>query len=233
VALESYLLRRAVCNLTTKNYNRIFLGLARIVQEKTLTSEDITSYFARLTGESGEWPTDEKFFKAWQNNPSYDYLGNSKIVYILLRLNDSYSNDKTEGISITRPLTVEHIMPQQWQDHWPLPDGSRGLTWEEMLNREEGDSLVDATRRRDSIIQTLGNLTILAQPLNTAVSNSAWADKKLELQKSSLLPINLQLQSYEKWDEEAIDRRGKELFDRARSIWPGPPSAPLAARPVL
>jgi hypothetical protein len=224
VALESYLLRRAICNFTTKNYNRIFLGLARFVQQNTPTSEKIASYLAGLTGESGAWPTDEMFFKAWQNNPS-DSLGNRKIVYILLRVNDSYLTGKTERISISSQLTVEHIMPQRWQDHWPLPDGSKGLTFEEMLNRKEGDPLVDATRRRDSIVQTLGNITILTQPLNTAVSNSAWADKKPELLKSSLLPINLQLQSYYKWDEEAIHHRGKELFERARSIWP--------TRPVL
>jgi hypothetical protein len=32
--LESYLLRRAVCNLGTKNYNGIFLGLARNLRKE-------------------------------------------------------------------------------------------------------------------------------------------------------------------------------------------------------
>jgi hypothetical protein len=39
---------------------------------------------------------------------------------------------------------------------------------------------------------------------------------------SSLLPINQRLHSFDKWDEEAIERRGKELFERALLIWPAP-----------
>jgi hypothetical protein len=40
--------------------------------------------------------------------------------------------------------------------------------------------------------------------------------------KSSLLPINQQLISYDTWNEEIISRRGEELFERAKSIWCAP-----------
>jgi uncharacterized protein with ParB-like and HNH nuclease domain len=225
IILESYLVRRAVCNFTTKNYNRIFLTLTRFLQENAPTPENITGHLSGLSGESAEWPTDEIFIKAWQTKPAYELLEKSRIVYILRRLNDSYFTGKTEQISIESPLTIEHIMPQQWTDNWPLQDGSKGLTWEELLDSKEGDPLVDATRRRDSVIQTLGNLTLLTQPLNSAVSNSAWADKKPQLLQSSVLLINQQLHACEKWDEETIEFRGKELFERAKSIWPAPSSS--------
>jgi HAD superfamily phosphoserine phosphatase-like hydrolase len=219
IILESYLLRRTICGFTAKNYNHIFLGLTRFLQEKTPTPNEIHKYLAGLSGESAEWPTDEAFLKAWQINPTY-YIGNSKTVYILRRLSDSYLTSKSEDISITGQLSVEHIMPQQWQNNWPLPDGSKGLTWTELNDEKEGDQIADATRKRDVIIQTLGNLTILTQPLNSAVSNAAWINKKPKLLESSLLPINLQLNSYTKWDEESIQLRSKELFERAKLIWP-------------
>jgi hypothetical protein len=82
--------------------------------------------------------------------------------------------------------------------------------------------LAEASGRRNSILHTLGNLTIITQPLNSAVSNSAWKDKKPQMLKSSLLPINQQLISYDTWNEEIISRRGEELFERAKSIWCAP-----------
>lgn len=226
VMLESYILRRAVCNFTTKNYNRIFLGLTRSLQQeiskgRSLTPENVRNYLANLTGESVEWPKNEVFFDAWQNKPAY-LLGNSKLVYILQRLNGIYFTGKNENITIDGPLTIEHIMPQKWRDNWPLPDGSKGLTFTELLERKEGDPLVDLTNRRNAVLQTIGNLTILTQPLNAAVSNSAWEHKKPELLQASLLPINQQLHAYDKWDEETIEKRGKEFFEKVKEIWPEP-----------
>jgi len=220
--LESYLLRRAVCGFTTKGYNRIFLSLVRFLQQNAPTPENIRGFLSGLSGQSAEWPTDEEFFKAWQTRSTYGTLENSRIVHILQHLSDSYLSSKTEQISIDSPLTIEHIMPQGWLQNWPLPDGSKGMTLQELWQSEAGNSIADATQRRDSVLQTLGNLTILTQPLNSAVSNSAWKDKKPQLLQSSLLPINQQLFAFETWDETAIESRGKELFERAKSIWPAP-----------
>jgi len=220
--LESYLLRRAVCNLTTKNYNRNFLALTRFLQQNGPSPGHVREYLSGLSGESTEWPTDDAFFKAWQTNPVYELLGNSKMVHILKRLSDSYLSNKTEHLSIANPLTIEHILPQAWLDNWPLPDGSKGLTVQDLLESKEGDARAEATTRRNSVLHTVGNLTILTQPLNSAVSNSAWPVKKPQLLQASLLPINQQLHQYETWDEGAIERRGKELFERAKVIWPAP-----------
>ena len=219
VTIESYIVRRAVCGLTTKNLNRVFFGLARDVQKNTPTPDSVQAYFSGLSGESVEWPTDEKFFKAWLTNSNYAPI---RTVYVLKRVNDTYTSSKTEEITITSPLTVEHIMPQQWIDYWPLPDGSRGLTWQELYERKEGDPTADATRRRESLIQTFGNLTLVTQGFNSSVSNDPWTTKKPALLKASLLPINLRLQSYDVWNEETIQQRGRELYEHAKGIWPGP-----------
>jgi hypothetical protein len=141
---------------------------------------------------------------------------------LLRRLNDTYLGSKSEDISINSPLTVEHILPQSWLDHWPLPDGSNGLTWQERLDAKADDPRAKATRRRDIIVQSFGNLTIVTQALNSSISNSAWKTKKPALLTASLLPINQKLQTIETWDEAAIEQRSKELFERALRIWPGP-----------
>ncbi len=221
--LESYLLRRAVCGFTTKSYNRTFANLTRHLQEKGVTLENIRDYLSGLSGESGEWPVDEVFLQKWQNNHAYYTLARSnRIVYILKRISDAYFSDKTERISVDSQLTIEHIMPQSWIENWPLPDGSKGLTWEEISKLDSEDPRIIVNKQRDSILQTLGNLTILTQPLNSAVSNSAWEIKKPQLLQSSLLPINQQLYSVNVWDEKAIANRGKETFERAKLIWLAP-----------
>jgi hypothetical protein len=51
-----------------------------------------------------------------------------------------------------------------------------------------------------------------------------WTEKEPELMRLSLLPINLQLHNVSAWDEGAIEIRGKELFERALSVWPAPES---------
>lgn len=223
--LESYLLRRAVCGLPTKNYNRVFLQLTRSLQEKAPTAVAVKEQLSKLTGESAMWPKDELFWVAWSEKHAYQTLNNPKIVHILRRLSDSYLEAKTERLTIEGQLTVEHILPQNWYENWPLEDGSRWLSRDEWYAADLDDPRDAQTHRRNEFLQTFGNLTIITQPLNSSVSNSAWTTKKPELLKASLLPINQQLHGVEIWDEKAIDNRGRELFERALTIWSGPGQA--------
>lgn len=64
--LESYLLRRALCGLTTKNYNRVFLALTRTLRRDGATPENLTKQLADLNGDSTEWPSNETFGEAWR-----------------------------------------------------------------------------------------------------------------------------------------------------------------------
>jgi len=96
------------------------------------------------------------------------------------------------------------------------------MNWQEMQSASEDDPRNVATRRRDALVHTLGNLTLLTRPLNSAVSNGPWSDKRAQILKYSLLPINRHLDAAETWDEETILARGRELFDYAHAIWSRP-----------
>jgi len=222
MVIESYLLRRAVCGYTTKGYNRVFLSMIRFLQENGINLDIVNKYLSELKGESTEWPPDEDFRNAWHSRHAYQSLNNEKIVYILRRLDETFLSSKHEIISIEGPLSVEHILPQGWINNWPLPDGSQGMTYQELWNAQPGDGRAEATRRRNSLLQTFGNLTILTQPLNSSLSNSAWDIKKPELLRSSLLPINQFLHNVNTWDEPAIENRSNQLFEKVLEIWPGP-----------
>jgi len=220
ITIESYLVRRAVCGLTTKNYNRIFLSLTRNLKRDGVTQENLVKQLSEQTGDSGLWPSDDAFMEAWYTRHAYETLNNSKIVHLLKRLNETYVDGKMEELNIDCDLTVEHIMPQQWIENWPLPDGSKGMTYIELFNADKTDPRVKATMERTAALHTIGNLTILTQPLNSAVKNYAWGKKKPELLRYSLLPINQQLHAVDVWDETAIATRCEDLLQRALKLWP-------------
>jgi uncharacterized protein with ParB-like and HNH nuclease domain len=223
ISIESYLLRRSVCGITTKNYNRIFLGLTKYLREKGINAGNVRQYLSQLNGESVEWPMDDKFKEAWQNRHIFQTLYNSdRIGFILQRLNEKLYGHKMEKISVEGYLTIEHIMPQNWIKNWPLPDGSNGIESAELFETQPGDKRAEATRVRNEALQTVGNLTILTQCLNSSLSNSAWNIKKPELLRLSLLPINQMLVDYDHWDEKTIETRSLRLFEKAIDIWPSP-----------
>lgn len=220
--LESYLLRRTVVGWTTKAYNRVFLDLTKKMRNSASTPANLKSAIAALTGESSAWPTDDVFSLAFRDGAAYLDLNNAKLVHILWRLSSDHLVKQNEHITIESPLTIEHILPRSWREHWLLANGTKGMTEQEMQDAKADDPRLEATLRRDRMLQTLGNLTILTQGLNSSVSNSAWDDKKPELLNYSLLPINQQLHEFKTWDEDAIHQRGKQLFEKARKLWPGP-----------
>lgn len=218
--LESYLVRRAVCALTTKNYNRVFLNLTRNLRRDGVTAANLKRHLLEMTGESTEWPTDATFAERWKNAPAYHVLNNPKMTHVLKRLSDTFIDAKMEAVTLETALSVEHVLPQSWREHWPLPDGSIGLTIEELAAASDDDTRATATRIRDAALQTIGNLTIITQGLNSTTSNDPWSGKKPKLLLHAVLPINQDFHRWDTWDESTIAARSESLFQRALKIWP-------------
>lgn len=217
--IESYLLRRAVCGLPTKNYNRIFLQLTRNIRREGASAAVLKQQLLALTGESGEWPSDSMFKERWRTGDAYHTLGSAKLGHILKRISDRMISAKMEDITVESPLTVEHIMPQSWQQHWPFASGEHGLVDEQLEKVADDDPRLQPTLIRNAAVQTMGNLTIITQRLNSSNSNVAWAEKRQDLLMHALLPINRDLQKYDAWDESSITTRGEALLEHALKIW--------------
>ena len=122
-------------------------------------------------------------------------------------------------------LSVEHILPSDWEDHWPLPDGAQP-THEETLQAyyitEENETRVGQIVRRRRLLNTFGNLTLLTKPLNSSVSNGPFSKKREALKDRSLLVMNREITKETYWDEDQIEERGHKLFEVARDLWPYP-----------
>ena len=219
--IESYLIRRAVAGLTTKNYNRLFLQATRALQQSEFTARALAEQLGSASGDSTGWPGDEEFREAWMNHHIYRVMNNPRLVHVLKRLSDAFLDNKSERVTVEGPLTVEHLLPQSWVDHWPLQGGSRGMTAGELDSAGGDDPRAEATRKRNQVLHTIGNLTILPPGTNSWLSNAPWQEKKPQILSKSLLPINPgSLYDAQTWDEDAIEERGRVLFEKALGIWP-------------
>lgn len=222
--LESFLVRRAVCGLTNKNYNRLFLQIIEQIRgepdqpgalEAALlkAGEDVPTAF---------WPDDAAFGAAWESKSIYSEMSSSRIQFILTRVEAALRTAKNEDFTLKSALTVEHIMPVSWGANWPLRDGRVA---EDLLAQLTDDSLNAAAVLRDRAVHGFGNLTLLTQALNSSVSNGAWANKRAEILKHSALAISRGLMDAETWDEESIANRSRALLAAALTVWRHPKHA--------
>ncbi len=211
--LESFLMRRLICNLTPKNYNRLFLDLLKAVDKEGRVS--VTSVEAQLgkgRGESTRFPDNQEVMTAVCEQPMYGRLAQFKVRVILEALDLHAHTSKTEDIPLQPGLTIEHVMPQTWATVWPLDP------------EDTIDPVVEqkATSRRNVMLNTLGNLTLITNSLNPALSNSNWSTKRPELLKFTKLNLNQYFHGPEAdtWNEGAIRSRSEHLFQHLLEIWP-------------
>lgn len=220
--LESYIVRRAVCGLTTKNYNRVFLTTLTKLAKKGFFRDNLREALAEQKGESVVWPADSEFKSAWLDKSPYEQLGPARTQYVLREIERRIHDVRAERIEILSKLTVEHVLPDEWIENWPLANGNRGATFYEQFDKTRSEEDIAASQSRDRLKHSFGNLTLLTQPLNSSVSNSAFGDKKAEILKSSALAMNRYFQDVDEWNEVQIRERGMRLFDIAKQIWPHP-----------
>jgi uncharacterized protein with ParB-like and HNH nuclease domain len=220
--LESYIVRRAVCGLTTKNYNRVFLTVLTKLAKKGFSRDSLRDALAEQQGESVVWPANSEFRSAWLDKSVYEQMGPARTQYVLRELERRIHDARAERIEILSKLTVEHILPDEWIENWPLANGSQGATLFEQFDKTRSEEDIEASQLRDRLKNSFGNLTLLTQPLNSSVSNSAFRVKKPEILRSSALAMNRYFQDVDDWGEVRIRERGARLCDLAKEIWPHP-----------
>ena len=215
IAVESFLVRRMVCRMTTKNYNRLFLDLlSEMTNQRRFSYDAVRSFLSAQTADANRWPSDAEFRDAWLNMPIYHAITRPRLRMILTALDEGLHCSMTESYRLLATnLTVEHLMPQLWKDHWPLVSVA-DETYEDKIEKQA---------RRDRAIQTIGNLLCLTKSLNPYVSNGPFERKKEAILKHSAINLNrIWLENAVQWDESSIRERSEALFDVALRIWPGP-----------
>jgi hypothetical protein len=164
------------------------------------------------TGDTTRWPSDQDLTDFYMNNDAYYRIQVARLTMALGAVERSLYTNKTDILGVPRTLSVEHIIPQKWEAHWPLRPAK--TVEQEEAHQEE----------RLKAIHRLGNLTIVTKPLNSGLSNDTWEKKQKGLNEHSKLLLNSRLiTDYPKtFDEAGVQKRTKWLAERFCHIWAGP-----------
>ena len=210
--VESFLVRRMIAGVPTNNINRILNAVPRELAKTNAVAEGLREY---LSGTRRFWPGDAEIREAIRSKPFYWSGRGPQRSYVLRRLEESY--EAPEPVDWARAkTTVEHLMPQKLTDAWRAD-----------LSAEAEAAGLTVSELHDSLVHTLGNLTLTA--LNGPLGNHPF-DRKKEILHAGALAMNREVIEAPRWGAAEIRARADRLADRVLRIWPGPSRAESAAR---
>jgi uncharacterized protein with ParB-like and HNH nuclease domain len=212
--LESFMVRRFMCDLTPKNYNKFFLSVLSKAKaahaKRDCVGVAIRSELMRSNLVTTSWPTDKQFKEGWMWKRLYVRSRPDRSAMVLKALQSEMRTNKNEHLQLIGNLSVEHLLPQNGSlENYPYADADL----DDDYSQEE---------YRADCLHTVGNLTLLTGPLNASASNGPFPEKVVKICEDSDLRLNAWLRTDppKNWDELSIEKRSKKLFKIAKKIWP-------------
>jgi len=195
--VESYVFRRAICDIPTNSLRQTFATFMRQVKKDRYV-ESVKAVFLLLPSYR-RFPHDEEFIRQIQVRNLYNFNRRS---YWLRRFEN---HGRKERVPV-QDYTIEHIMPQ---------NENLSAKWREDLGE-------DWKRIHEQYLHTLGNLTLTGY--NSEYSDHPFQEKR-DMKggfKESPLKLNQGLGSCGIWNEAAITERAERLAKEAATIWSAP-----------
>lgn len=208
--LESYIVRRQICHTKNGNYSDLFTE--NLIGKQTKTYDALKKYIDDRDS-SLNMPTDNDIENSVK---TYNGLSSIKARAILYLLESKLRGEKYDSaLKAFDKYSLEHLMPRNWVTYW-------------MPSELKEDKKQEFVENRNNVINTLGNLAIITQPLNSSISDSAWPKKKngfngrpgLLGYASNLVTLKDVLTKIE-WDEDAIAERAVWLARVINGVWVG------------
>lgn len=203
--LESYIVRRQICKSENNSFSDLFSE--GLIGNQILTLETLKDYIENKGDDRNlSLPNDRRVSECLHiiEHPNKRGLAILYLMETKLRAGKPHA---TKLYSFDE-YSLEHIMPKKFEKNWPLIEGYDEDT-------------------RKSMINTLGNMAMLPQRLNSSVSNAAWqvkldGNKKqngLTYYASDLVTLKDVIKKKE-WNEICISERADWLADVSVKIWP-------------
>ena len=214
-AIESYLVRRLVCEFSTRGYGDLCRALLEELRNTQGKSSDsvVIQYLQTRRYDHDRWPSDEEFRAGFVRSNKIT-ARRRRMVLEAIECGFRGSPFRTAPIELSklRGLTIEHVMPRQSNTPSYAAPG---------LHAHGGEP---------DLIECFGNLTLLERRLNSKLSNNSWIRKRdayLQDHKANLA-LNRDLvrggerRKMDDWTAKEIRERAGRLAERAIEIWPGP-----------
>ena len=188
--LESFHVRRLVCQVATRELNKITLELCLNLPDKS----PVAWLKEKLGGSGGRrWPKDNEFADALVTQPIYPRRVLAR--HILISLEESFEHK--EVVDPTS-ATIEHIMPQTLSDSWKKSLGEKH------------------SEIHETWLHALGNLTLTGY--NSELGNEPF-DAKKELLRNTHFELSKSILEKTTWGADEIEERGRDLVKLALERW--------------
>ncbi|HLM21025.1 MAG TPA: DUF262 domain-containing protein [Propionibacteriaceae bacterium] len=199
--VESFLVRRMMCQVPTNNLNRVFNVAPQTVGETAEVAAAVRRY---LSGRRRYWPTDAELRRSVRTRPFYWIGRGPQRMFVLRRLEESY--DASEPVDFDRAnLTIEHVLPQ-----------TPTQAWLDLLAADVSEE-AGPNELHELLVHTLGNLTLTAE--NARLSNNPF-QRKQDIYQASALQMNREIAEAPSWGKQQILARADQLAERALRLWP-------------
>ncbi|GLZ51689.1 hypothetical protein Acsp07_13060 [Actinomycetospora sp. NBRC 106378] len=206
LTIESFLVRRLLVGRATAGLNRILLDAAKEMDQDAAVDVAVLEYLS--TGRK-HFATDEDLRAGLPAIPFYLHGRPRQKFLVLAWIEETYGSKEPVD---TAKLTIEHVLPQTLTPAWSAE-----------LARDEGHDDESIGQLHQSLVHTLGNLTLTGY--NATLSNNPFPAKRQLLAQSGVR-MNQDIAKHETWGREEITQRSLALADLVAATWPGPSSTP-------
>lgn len=202
--LESYVVRRAICKSENNSFSDLFSE--NLIGNEINTFEDLKSFIENRDEMALAFPNDEKVQECFREVEQ----PNKRALAILFLMESRVRNGQPHATKLLpfSEYSLEHLMPKKYEKNWPL------------------SAEYDEEKRR-MMINTLGNMAMLPQKLNSSISNADWETKKngkgskngIAYFASDIVTMK-DVMLCSEWNEDSIGVRADWLANIAIKIWP-------------
>lgn len=197
--LETFILTRWLCCMSTKEYNILFANMAKKLNKIT-PLEYLRNNLKKI-------PKKEEIENCLISKPVM--LDNKKATLILfwIELYRRYINEKVQdSVELSYRWTLEHLMPQLYEENWK--------------------KIAKNDSHAKDLIYQIGNMTLLKSSLNSAIKNACWqiklngdGSRKNCIKKCADLLITRELFDKKAWNEKHIKTRTQQLTQDFFKVW--------------
>ena len=204
--LETFVIRRTICNSETKNYNKL--------------CKDFINDSSKLAATLAETTDEDVKYGLLHVNNKY-----AALLLFWVELYRRQNDNRYDRDELKYTYTLEHIMPQKWEEYWsnvPVIGEDGHII---------GDSQEVAKQYRYKLIYNIGNMTLLKSSLNSSLRNYDFKRKvegegrKRGIKHFAELGITKLdiVAPYDAgdcfWDESKIRNRTKQITKDILNIW--------------
>lgn len=178
-----------ICNNPPNEQERFYNSIAIKIE-----NGDLKTPSKVIQSLSAIYPIDEVFKSAFANKQlkTTDNRNKKIVRYILCEL------EKHEyGRSIDETINIEHILPENPEEHWQHIDDNK----------------------HENLVYRLGNMTLLEAKQNKQAGNLSFRQKVTYYENSCIQTSKKIAETYTEWEADSIESRQNDMAKQATSIW--------------